>query len=82
LAVLKREPASRRRYGHSERCSERCSPRRSHPQAPTARDREAAEILECIWFSTLIGWATGADADDHTHDLMQTSARALLGTRP
>jgi TetR/AcrR family transcriptional regulator, cholesterol catabolism regulator len=51
------------------------------PNGPTARDRAAAEILECIWFSGLIGWATGADADNHLHDLMRTSARALLGTR-
>ena len=51
------------------------------PAGPTARDRQAAEILECIWFSTLIGWATGADDEAHIHDLMRRSARTLLGTR-
>jgi AcrR family transcriptional regulator len=52
------------------------------PSGPTARDREAAEILEGVWFSSLIGWATGADADNHIDKVMRTSARALLGTRP
>jgi hypothetical protein len=52
------------------------------PAGPNARDRDAAEMLECIWFSSLIGWATGADDEAHIHDVMQRAARTLLGTRP
>jgi AcrR family transcriptional regulator len=51
------------------------------PDGPTAADREAAEILEAIWFTALIGWATGADDDAHISELMRSSARRLLKGR-
>ena len=48
------------------------------PDGPTAHDREVAEILEGVWFSALIGWATGAETDEHINEILQRSARALL----
>lgn len=47
---------------------------------PTRRDRETAEILQCVWFSSLIGWATGTVADTHVNDMMEQAARRLVHT--
>jgi AcrR family transcriptional regulator len=46
--------------------------------AATKRDREVADILECIWFTALIGWAIGTDPDTHIGELMRRSTRLLL----
>jgi AcrR family transcriptional regulator len=46
--------------------------------ASTKRDRELAEILECVWFTALVGWATGTDEDTHIGELMRRSTRLLL----
>ena len=48
---------------------------------PTKRDREVAEILECVWFTALVGWATGTDEDTHVGELMRRSTRLLLTAR-
>jgi TetR/AcrR family transcriptional regulator, cholesterol catabolism regulator len=48
------------------------------PEAPTTRDREVAELLENIWFTALVGWATGTTADDHISEIMQKATRLLL----
>jgi TetR/AcrR family transcriptional regulator, cholesterol catabolism regulator len=42
------------------------------------RDREIAEILESIWFTALVGWATGADSDVYIGEIMRRSTRLLL----
>ncbi len=48
------------------------------PGGPKARDREAAEILEGVWFTALVGWAAGTVPDTHIGDVMRRSARMLL----
>jgi TetR/AcrR family transcriptional regulator, cholesterol catabolism regulator len=48
------------------------------PDGPTARDREVAELLESIWFSALVGWATGTSTDADIARIMQRAARLLL----
>jgi len=48
------------------------------PEDPTARDREVAELLENIWFTALVGWATGTTGDDHIGEIMQKATRLLL----
>ena len=48
------------------------------PDNPVKRDREVAEILECIWFTTLIAWASGTDVDGYIGDMMRRSTRLLL----
>jgi AcrR family transcriptional regulator len=51
------------------------------PKGPTKRDHEAAEILEGIWFTALISWAIGTDADAHISEIIQRSTRLLLANR-
>lgn len=41
-------------------------------------DREAAEMLEAIYFTALIGWASGADSDDHFRTLMRRAITRIL----
>jgi AcrR family transcriptional regulator len=48
------------------------------PKGPTAADRETSEILQSIWFTALIGWATGSDSDDHISVIMRRASRRLL----
>jgi AcrR family transcriptional regulator len=48
------------------------------PDGPTARDREVAELLESIWFSALVGWASGTSADGDIARIMQRAAKLLL----
>ena len=48
------------------------------PDNPRAADREAAEILERVWFSALIGWATGADSDERMRSIMKRASAARL----
>jgi TetR/AcrR family transcriptional regulator, cholesterol catabolism regulator len=47
-------------------------------KGPTKRDREVAEILESVWFTALVGWATGTDTDIYIGELMKRSTRLLL----
>lgn len=51
------------------------------PKGPSKRDLEIAEILESIWFTALIGWATGTDSDAHIGELIRRSTRLLLTNR-
>jgi AcrR family transcriptional regulator len=48
------------------------------PDGPSVRDREVAQILESIWFSALVGWATGSGSDGSIAEIMQRAARLLL----
>jgi TetR/AcrR family transcriptional regulator, cholesterol catabolism regulator len=48
------------------------------PHGPTSQDREVAEILGNIWFSVLVGWATGIHTKNQITKIMRRSARALL----
>jgi TetR/AcrR family transcriptional regulator, cholesterol catabolism regulator len=48
------------------------------PGGPTASDKEAARILERVWFSALIGWATGSDPDGHIIATMRKAAPRVL----
>jgi AcrR family transcriptional regulator len=48
------------------------------PNGATAADREAAQILERVWFSTLVSWATGVEDDDRIADVMRTAASRIL----
>jgi TetR/AcrR family transcriptional regulator, cholesterol catabolism regulator len=50
------------------------------PNGPSAADREAAELLERVWFSALIGWATSVDADDRIHTIMRRASLRILKT--
>ena len=50
------------------------------PNGSSAADREAAELLERIYFSALIGWATGADADDRMTAIMRKATIRILPT--
>jgi hypothetical protein len=51
-------------------------------EGPTKRDRDIAEILESIWFTALVGWATGTDTDAYIGEIMQRSTRLLLAPAP
>jgi AcrR family transcriptional regulator len=48
------------------------------PNGPTARDREVAELLESIWFSALVGWASGTSTDADIGRIMQRASKLLL----
>jgi AcrR family transcriptional regulator len=48
------------------------------PGRPRAADRVAAELLERVWFSALIGWATGVDADDQIPEVMRRASLRIL----
>ena len=48
------------------------------PEGPSERDREVAELLESIWFSALVGWASGTSADADIGRIMQRAAALLL----
>jgi TetR/AcrR family transcriptional regulator, cholesterol catabolism regulator len=48
------------------------------PDGPTVRDREVAELLESIWFSALIGWASGTAADGDVGRIMRRACGLLL----
>ena len=49
------------------------------PDGATPADREAAEILERVWFTALIGWATGVDPDDRMPIVMRRAAARIPG---
>jgi AcrR family transcriptional regulator len=49
------------------------------PDGPTTSDREAAEMLERIWFTGLIGWAIGFEVP--RDEIMYRATRRLLGKR-
>jgi len=51
------------------------------PNGPTPADHETAEILQAIWFTALIGWATNISDANHTRDLMRRATRRLLYKR-
>jgi AcrR family transcriptional regulator len=46
--------------------------------APTRRQRDAAEILQHVWFAALIGWATGAQSQARVVEIMDLAASAVL----
>jgi AcrR family transcriptional regulator len=48
------------------------------PDGAAAGDRETAELLERIYFSALIGWATGADGDDRMTKVMRRAIARIL----
>ena len=48
------------------------------PEGANAEVREVCELLQCIWFTALIGWATGVASDDHIGVVMRKAARRLL----
>lgn len=50
------------------------------PEGPDVADEYAANLLERIWFSALIGWATGVDADDHIKTVMRRATQRILTT--
>jgi TetR/AcrR family transcriptional regulator, cholesterol catabolism regulator len=50
------------------------------PGGARASDREAAELLEHVYFSALISWATGADADDRMSTIMRRATVRILPT--
>jgi AcrR family transcriptional regulator len=51
------------------------------PSGPNRHDLEVAEILESIWFTGLIAWATGTDTDADIGEIMRRSTRLLLAKR-
>jgi AcrR family transcriptional regulator len=48
------------------------------PEGPGERDREVAELLESIWFSALVGWASGTSSDADIGRIMQRASKLLL----
>jgi AcrR family transcriptional regulator len=50
------------------------------PNGPTVHDREAARILESIWFTELIGWASGAKIETDIGEITRIAARVLLAS--
>ncbi len=53
------------------------------PDGANAADRNAAEILERVYFSALIGWATGADDEDRITTIMRrATSRTLRSASP
>jgi AcrR family transcriptional regulator len=48
------------------------------PDGPSAADRETAEILEAVYFCALVGWATGADSEEHLRKLMHRTITRTL----
>ena len=48
------------------------------PDGASAADRVAAELLERIWFTALIGWATGVDEPDQIKVVMRRAAQRIL----
>jgi AcrR family transcriptional regulator len=51
------------------------------PDGTRAANRETAELLEMVYFSALIGWATGADDDDRVMAIMRRATLRVLPTR-
>ena len=51
------------------------------PEGPSARDLEVAELLESIWFSALVGWASGTTADGDIGRIMRRACGLLLPER-
>jgi AcrR family transcriptional regulator len=50
------------------------------PDGPTPDDAVAAEILELVWFTALIGWSTQADASDEMPKIMERAIKRVLPT--
>jgi hypothetical protein len=50
------------------------------PNGPSAADRQAAEILEKVWFTSIIGWATGVNTDEHISTIMRRASLRVLKT--
>jgi len=48
------------------------------PDGPTERDREVADLLESIWFTALVGWASGTTADRDIGVIMRRACALLL----
>jgi len=48
------------------------------PEGARPADREAAELLERVYFSALIGWATGADGDDRMAKVVRRATARIL----
>jgi AcrR family transcriptional regulator len=48
------------------------------PDGPGEREREAADMLESIWFSALVGWACGTLSDADIGRNMRRAAKLLL----
>jgi AcrR family transcriptional regulator len=49
---------------------------------PTDQERAAAEILENVWFSAVVGWATGGGSPADIRAIMDKTARAVLSSDP
>ena len=47
---------------------------------PTEEERAAAEILENVWFSAVVGWATGTGSPAYLRAIMDTTGRAVLSS--
>jgi len=48
------------------------------PDGPTERDHEVAELLESIWFTALVGWASGTTSDGDIGGIMRRACGLLL----
>jgi TetR/AcrR family transcriptional regulator, cholesterol catabolism regulator len=51
------------------------------PKGATAADRQTAELLQAIWFTALIGWATGLDSHERIGEIMRQASKRLLAGR-
>lgn len=45
----------------------------------TERDRQAATVLQNVWFAALVGWTGGLFGDDGVMDRVATACEQLLG---
>ena len=51
------------------------------PDEPSARDRDAAAVLESVWFHAVVNWATGPEATIDPAEIMRRALGTLFETR-
>ena len=50
------------------------------PDGPTARDRDAAAVLESVWFHAVVNWATNPDPTTDPAETMRRAVGTLFET--
>jgi len=49
--------------------------------APTASDRDAAQVLEQVWFATIVAWASDIQPPSYVEDAVRRAVRLVEGQR-
>ena len=50
------------------------------PDGPTARDRDAAAVLESVWFHAVVNWATSPNPESDPAETMRRAVGTLFET--